>query len=109
MERLIEQEFFKYLKQNLKVTTLFWLKLHEIIQKTEYSIKYYLDPAILQAYLYIAMQAVLALIASWLSKQVGKLLVTSMVPDSEDSVTPAPPMAEGHVIGCCGEHIPITE
>lgn len=45
------------------------------------------------------MQAALALAA---------VIVTGVVPDSEDGVTPVLPAAEGHVISSCGKHIPIT-
>merc|ERR1719310_1332104 len=58
--------------------------------------------------LYIAVQAVLALAASWTSKQVGERTLTSTVIDSGDGVTHVIPVAEGYVIGSCIKHIPIA-
>ncbi|CAI8009375.1 Actin-related protein 3-B [Geodia barretti] len=56
--------------------------------------------------LYIAVQAVLALAASWTSRQVGERTLTGTVIDSEDGVTHIIPVAEGYVIGSCIKHIP---
>ena len=58
--------------------------------------------------LYIAVQAVLALAASWTSKQVGERTLTGTVIDSGDGVTHIIPVAEGYVIGSCIKHIPIA-
>lgn len=58
--------------------------------------------------LYIAVQAVLALAASWTSKQVGERTLTGTVIDSGDGVTHVIPVAEGYVIGSCIKHIPIA-
>ncbi|XP_023377560.1 actin-related protein 3B isoform X3 [Pteropus vampyrus] len=58
--------------------------------------------------LYIAVQAVLALAASWTSRQVGERTLTGTVIDSGDGVTHAIPVAEGYVIGSCIKHIPIA-
>uniref|UniRef100_A0A669D9L0 Actin related protein 3B n=1 Tax=Oreochromis niloticus TaxID=8128 RepID=A0A669D9L0_ORENI len=58
--------------------------------------------------LYIAVQAVLALAASWTSRQVGQRTLTGVVIDSGDGVTHAIPVAEGYVIGSCIKHIPIA-
>ena len=57
--------------------------------------------------LYIAVQAVLALAASWTSKQADRTL-TGTVLDSGDGVTHVVPVAEGYVIGSCIKHIPIA-
>lgn len=58
--------------------------------------------------LYIAVQAVLALAASWTSKQVSERTLTGTVIDSGDGVTHVIPVAEGYVIGSCIKHIPIA-
>jgi len=60
--------------------------------------------------LYIAVQAVLALCASLLTKQdkSGKNAVTGTVIDSGDGVTHVIPVVEGYVIGSCIKHIPLA-
>jgi len=58
--------------------------------------------------LYIAVQAVLSLAASWTRRQVGKRSLTGVVIDSGDGVTHVIPVAEGYVIGSCIKHIPIA-
>jgi len=58
--------------------------------------------------LYIAVQAVLALAASWTSKQVSERTLTGTVIDSGDGVTHVIPVAEGYVIGSSIKHIPIA-
>jgi len=58
--------------------------------------------------LYIAVQAVLALAASWTSRQEGERTLTGTVIDSGDGVTHVIPVAEGYVIGSCIKHIPIA-
>jgi len=62
--------------------------------------------------LYIAVQAVLALCASLLTKQdatTGKnASVTGTVIDSGDGVTHIIPVVEGYVIGSCIKHIPLA-
>jgi actin-related protein 3 len=57
--------------------------------------------------LYIAVQAVLALAASWTSKSAERTL-TGTVVDSGDGVTHVIPVAEGYVIGSAIKHIPIA-
>ncbi|XP_034079023.1 actin-related protein 3-like isoform X3 [Gymnodraco acuticeps] len=54
------------------------------------------------------LMAVLALAASWTSRQVGERTLTGVVIDSGDGVTHAIPVAEGYVIGSCIKHIPIA-
>ncbi|RSH86342.1 actin [Apiotrichum porosum] len=58
--------------------------------------------------LYIAVQAVLALAASWTSNKVAERTLTGVVIDSGDGVTHTIPVAEGYVIGSSIKHIPIA-
>lgn len=58
--------------------------------------------------LYIAVQAVLALAASWTSREVKERTLTGTVIDSGDGVTHVIPVAEGYVIGSSIKHIPIA-
>ena len=58
--------------------------------------------------LYIAVQAVLALAASWASSRVTDRTLTGTVIDSGDGVTHVIPCAEGYVIGSAIKHIPIA-
>lgn len=57
--------------------------------------------------MYIGVQAVLALIASRLSKDADKVL-TGTVIDSGDGVTHIIPVVDGYVIGSCIKHIPLA-
>lgn len=57
--------------------------------------------------LYIGVQAVLALIASRLSKDAEKVL-TGTVVDSGDGVTHIIPVVDGYVIGSCIKHVPLA-
>lgn len=58
--------------------------------------------------LYIAVQAVLALAASWTSRGAEERTLTGVVIDSGDGVTHVIPVADGYVIGSCIKHIPIA-
>ncbi|KAM0754838.1 actin binding protein [Meredithblackwellia eburnea MCA 4105] len=58
--------------------------------------------------LYIAVQAVLALAASWSSAKVTDRTLTGTVIDSGDGVTHVIPVAEGYVVGSSIRHIPIA-
>jgi len=58
--------------------------------------------------LYIAVQAVLALAASWTSKQVTEKTLTGTVIDSGDGVTHVIPVAEGYVIGSSIKSMPLA-
>lgn len=58
--------------------------------------------------LYIAVQAVLSLAASWASRPIDERTLTGIVIDSGDGVTHVIPVAEGYVIGSCIKHIPIA-
>jgi len=57
--------------------------------------------------LYIAVQAILALAASWTSNNSDRTL-TGTVVDSGDGVTHVIPVADGYVIGSCIRHIPLA-
>jgi len=58
--------------------------------------------------LYIAVQAVLALAASWSSSSIQNRSLTGTVVDSGDGVTHVIPVADGYVIGSCIKHIPLA-
>lgn len=58
--------------------------------------------------LYIAVQAVLALAASWTSSKVQERNLTGVVIDSGDGVTHTIPVADGYVIGSSIKHVPIA-
>ena len=58
--------------------------------------------------MYIAVQAVLALAASWVSRKPEDRTLTGTVVDSGDGVTHVIPVAEGYVIGSCIRHIPLA-
>lgn len=62
--------------------------------------------------LYIAVQAVLALSASWTSKKARELglngTMTGTVIDSGDGVTHVIPVSDGYVIGSAIKHIPLA-
>jgi actin-related protein 3 len=58
--------------------------------------------------LYIAVQAVLALAASWTSNKVKERTLTGTVIDSGDGVTHVIPVAEGYVIGSSIKSIPLA-
>ncbi|EGW10868.1 Actin-related protein 3B [Cricetulus griseus] len=84
MERFMEQVVFKYLRAEPE------------------------DHYFLMKMLNVSLQAVLALAASWTSRQVGERTLTGIVIDSGDGVTHVIPVAEGYVIGSCIKHIPIA-
>jgi len=58
--------------------------------------------------IFIAVQAVLALAASWIHRDAGDRSLTGTVIDSGDGVTHVIPVADGYVIGSCIKHIPIA-
>ena len=59
--------------------------------------------------LYIAVQAILALAASWTAQaNPSERTLTGTVIDSGDGVTHVIPVAEGYVIGSCIKHIPLA-
>jgi len=58
--------------------------------------------------LYIAVQAILALAASWSSKGASDRTLTGTVIDAGDGVTHVIPVADGYVIGSSIKHIPLA-
>jgi actin-related protein 3 len=59
--------------------------------------------------MYIAVQAILALAASWVGKsKVEDRTLTGTVVDSGDGVTHVIPVADGYVIGSAIRHIPLA-
>ncbi|KAM5205521.1 actin-related protein 3B isoform 2-T2 [Hipposideros larvatus] len=109
MERFMEQVIFKYLRAEPE--DHYFLMTEPPLNTPEN--REYLAEIMFESFnvpgLYIAVQAVLALAASWTSRQVGERTLTGIVIDSGDGVTHAIPVAEGYVIGSCIKHIPIAE
>ena len=58
--------------------------------------------------MYIAVQAVLALAASWTSGKSKDRTLTGTVVDSGDGVTHVIPIWDGSVIGSCIKHVPLA-
>uniref|UniRef100_A0A8C6DKJ9 Actin-related protein 3 n=1 Tax=Moschus moschiferus TaxID=68415 RepID=A0A8C6DKJ9_MOSMO len=108
MERFMEQVIFKYLRAEPEDH---YFLLTEPPLNTSENREYTAD-IMFESFnvpgLYIAVQAVLALAASWTSRQVGEWMLTGTVIDSGDGVTHVIPVAEGYVIGSCIKYIPIA-
>nr|XP_045016910.1 actin-related protein 3B isoform X2 [Jaculus jaculus] len=108
MERFMEQVVFKYLRAEPE--DHYFLLTEPPLNTPEN--REYLAEIMFESFnvpgLYIAVQAVLALAASWTSRQVGERTLTGIVIDSGDGVTHVIPVAEGYVIGSCIKHIPIA-
>uniref|UniRef100_A0A8K9XTY3 Actin-related protein 3B n=1 Tax=Oncorhynchus mykiss TaxID=8022 RepID=A0A8K9XTY3_ONCMY len=108
MEKFMEQIIFKYLRAEPEDHS--FLMTEPPLNTPEN--REYLAEIMFETFnvpgLYIAVQAVLALAASWTSRQVGERTLTGIVIDSGDGVTHAIPVAEGYVIGSCIKHIPIA-
>ncbi|KAL3832296.1 hypothetical protein ACJMK2_023951 [Sinanodonta woodiana] len=108
MERFMEQAIFKYLRAEPE--DHYFLLTEPPLntpENREYTAEIMFESFNVPG-LYIAVQAVLALAASWTSKQVGERTLTGTVIDSGDGVTHVIPVAEGYVIGSCIKHIPIA-
>lgn len=58
--------------------------------------------------MYIAVQAVLALAASWITRDPKDRVLTGTVVDSGDGVTHVIPVVDGYVIGSSIRHIPLA-
>uniref|UniRef100_A0A6G3MF07 Actin-related protein 3 (Trinotate prediction) n=1 Tax=Henneguya salminicola TaxID=69463 RepID=A0A6G3MF07_HENSL len=108
MERIMEQTIYKYLRVN-PPDHCFLLTEPPLNppENREYVAEIMFETFNVPG-LYVAVQAVLALTASWTSKQVTKKTLTGTVIDSGDGVTHVIPVAEGYVIGSCIKHIPIA-
>ncbi|XP_014680660.1 PREDICTED: actin-related protein 3-like, partial [Priapulus caudatus] len=111
MERFWEQCIFKYLRAEPE--DHYFLLTEPPLntpENREYTAEIMFETLQLFRAFYIATagQAVLALAASWTSRQVGERTLTGCVIDSGDGVTHVIPVAEGYVIGSCIKHIPIA-
>ncbi|KAJ1099569.1 hypothetical protein NDU88_004669 [Pleurodeles waltl] len=108
MEKFMEHVIFKYLRAEPE--DHYFLMTEPPLNTPEN--REYLAEIMFESFnipgLYIAVQAVLALAASWTSRQVGQRTLTGVVIDSGDGVTHVIPVAEGYVIGSCIKHIPIA-
>lgn len=108
MERFMEQAIFKYLRAEPE--DHYFLLTEPPLntpENREYTAEIMFESFNVPG-LYIAVQAVLALAASWTSRQAGDRTLTGTVIDSGDGVTHVIPVAEGYVIGSCIKHIPIA-
>ncbi|XP_022669831.1 actin-related protein 3-like isoform X1 [Varroa destructor] len=107
MERFWEQSIFKYLRAEPE--DHYFLLTEPPLNTPEN--REYMAEIMFETFnvpgLYIAVQAVLALAASWRSKA-GKPTLTGLVIDSGDGVTHCIPVADGYVVGSCIKHIPIA-
>jgi actin-related protein 3 len=108
MERFWEQCIFKYLRAEPE--DHFFLLTEPPLntpENREYTAEIMFESFNVPG-LYIAVQAVLALAASWQSREVNERSLTGLVIDSGDGVTHCIPVADGYVIGSCIKHIPIA-
>ncbi|XP_024946714.1 actin-related protein 3 isoform X2 [Cephus cinctus] len=108
MERFLQQCIFKYLRVNPE--DHYFLLTEPPLNTPEN--REYIAEIMFESFnvpgLYIAVQAVLAMAASWITKHVDDRPLTGIVIDSGDGVTHVIPMADGYVIGSCIKHIPIA-
>ncbi|KAJ1962119.1 Arp2/3 complex subunit, actin nucleation center [Dispira parvispora] len=108
MERYWEQSIFKYLR--CEPEDHFFLLTEPPLnapENRENTAEIFFESFNIQG-LYIAVQAVLALAASWTSGKSTDQTLTGTVIDSGDGVTHVIPVAEGYVIGSSIRHIPIA-
>lgn len=107
-ERFMEQIIFKYLRAEPE--DHYFLLTEPPLNPPEN--REYLAEIMFESFnvpgMYIAVQAVLALAASWAGRPSGERCLTGTVVDSGDGVTHVIPVAEGYVIGSCIKHIPIA-
>ncbi|XP_031520851.1 actin-related protein 3B isoform X6 [Papio anubis] len=99
MERFMEQVVFKYLRAEPE--DHYFLMTEPPLNTPEN--REYLAEIMFESFnvpgLYIAVQAVLALAASWTSRQVGERTLTGIVIDSGDGVTHVIPVVRNHCSG----------
>lgn len=108
MEKFMEQSIFKYLRAEPE--DHYFLLTEPPLntpENREYTAEIMFESFNIPG-LYIAVQAVLSLAASWTKRQKGERTLTGVVIDSGDGVTHVIPVAEGYVIGSCIKHIPIA-
>lgn len=108
MERLWEQSIFKYLR--CEPEDHYFLLTEPPLNPPENreNTAEIMFESFNCAGLYIAVQAVLALAASWTSSKVQDRSLTGTVIDSGDGVTHVIPVAEGYVIGTAIKNIPLA-
>jgi len=108
MEQFWEQTIFKYLRADPE--DHYFLLTEPPLNTPEN--REYLAEIFFETFnvpgLYIAVQAVLALAASWTSSKVKERTLTGTVIDSGDGVTHVIPVAEGYVIGSSIKSIPLA-
>lgn len=108
MERFWEMSIFKYLR--CEPEDHYFLLTEPPLnapENREQTAEIFFESFNIQG-LYIAVQAVLALAASWTSSKASEQTLTGTVIDSGDGVTHVIPVAEGYVIGSSIKHIPIA-
>ncbi|CAM9510975.1 unnamed protein product, partial [Phaeothamnion confervicola] len=110
MERLWQQCIFKYLR--CEPEEHFFLLTEPPLntpENREYTAEIMFETFNVPG-LYIAVQAVMALAASWgaNTQSAAERSLTGTVIDSGDGVTHVIPVAEGYVIGSCIKHIPLA-
>lgn len=108
MEKFYEQCFYKYLRINPEEYNVI---LTEPPLNTPEN-REYLAEVMFETFnvpgVYIAVQAVLAICATWVSKQQTSRDLTGCVVDSGDGVTHIIPVSDGVVIPSAIKHIPIA-
>ncbi|KAI8644166.1 actin family [Parasitella parasitica] len=108
MERFWEQSIFKYLR--CEPEDHYFLMTEPPMntpENREMTAEIMFESFNVQG-LYIAVQAVLALAASWTSSKVSEQTLTGTVVDSGDGVTHVIPVAEGYVIASSIKSVPIA-
>ncbi|CAK9787449.1 putative actin-like protein 3 [Cutaneotrichosporon oleaginosum] len=108
MERFWEQSIFKYLRAEPEDHYVLLTEPPLNPPENRENTAEIMFESFNVAGLYIAVQAVLALAASWTSSKVTERTLTGVVIDSGDGVTHTIPVAEGYVIGSSIKHVPIA-